>query len=50
MAQSDLPTVIVNVFPGGFNWGVYVGQSKGFFAEARHRRSKFRARRIPSPR
>ena len=34
MAQRDLPTVIVNVFPGGFNWGVYVGQDKGFFAEA----------------
>ncbi len=33
MNRSDLPTVTVNVFPGGFNWGVYVGQSKGFFAE-----------------
>jgi ABC-type nitrate/sulfonate/bicarbonate transport system substrate-binding protein len=31
---SDLPLVSVNVFPGGFNWGVYVGQDKGFFAEA----------------
>jgi ABC-type nitrate/sulfonate/bicarbonate transport system substrate-binding protein len=30
---SDLPVVPVNVFPGGFNWGVYVGQDKGFFAE-----------------
>jgi ABC-type nitrate/sulfonate/bicarbonate transport system substrate-binding protein len=29
---SDLPVVTVNVFPGGFNWGVYVGQDKGFFA------------------
>ena len=25
--------VSVNVFPGGFNWGVYVGQDKGFFAD-----------------
>jgi ABC-type nitrate/sulfonate/bicarbonate transport system substrate-binding protein len=33
MANSDLPLLTVNVFPGGFNWGVYVGQSKGFFAE-----------------
>ena len=33
--KSDLPIVTVNVFPGGFNWGVYVGQSKGFFAEHR---------------
>src|ERR1700759_1990783 len=31
--NSDLSTVTVNVFPGGFNWGVYVGQDKGFFAE-----------------
>ena len=34
MAQRDLPVVTVNVFPGGFNWGVYVGQDKGFFAES----------------
>jgi ABC-type nitrate/sulfonate/bicarbonate transport system substrate-binding protein len=34
MAQRDLPLLTVNVFPGGFNWGVYVGQDKGFFAEA----------------
>jgi ABC-type nitrate/sulfonate/bicarbonate transport system substrate-binding protein len=34
MAERDLPTVTVNVFPGGFNWGVYVGQDKGFFADA----------------
>ena len=26
------PKITVNVFPGGFNWGVYVGQDKGFFA------------------
>lgn len=32
--SSDLPVVTVNVFPGGFNWGVYVGQDKGFFTEA----------------
>jgi ABC-type nitrate/sulfonate/bicarbonate transport system substrate-binding protein len=25
------PTVTVNVFPGGFNWPIYVGQDKGFF-------------------
>jgi len=30
--SSDLPVVTVNVFPGGFNWGLYVGQDKGFFA------------------
>jgi ABC-type nitrate/sulfonate/bicarbonate transport system substrate-binding protein len=30
---SDLPVVTVNVFPGGFNWGLYVGQDKGFFAQ-----------------
>jgi ABC-type nitrate/sulfonate/bicarbonate transport system substrate-binding protein len=29
---GDLPVVIVNVFPGGFNWGLYVGQDKGLFA------------------
>jgi ABC-type nitrate/sulfonate/bicarbonate transport system substrate-binding protein len=29
---NDLPVVTVNVFPGGFNWGLYVGQDKGFFA------------------
>jgi ABC-type nitrate/sulfonate/bicarbonate transport system substrate-binding protein len=32
--MKNLPIVSVNVFPGGFNWGVYVGQNKGFFAEA----------------
>jgi ABC-type nitrate/sulfonate/bicarbonate transport system substrate-binding protein len=26
-----LPKVTVSVFPGGFNWGIYVGQDKGFF-------------------
>jgi ABC-type nitrate/sulfonate/bicarbonate transport system substrate-binding protein len=31
---DDLPVVTVNVFPGGFNWGVYVGQDKGFFTES----------------
>src|SRR6202050_4016830 len=30
---QDLSVVRVNVFPGGFNWGVYVGQGKGFFAD-----------------
>jgi len=32
--KADFPVVTVNVFPGGFNWGVYVAQDKGFFAEA----------------
>ncbi|MGA8899841.1 ABC transporter substrate-binding protein [Bradyrhizobium sp.] len=31
---KELPAVRVNVFPGGFNWGVYVGQDKGFFTDA----------------
>jgi ABC-type nitrate/sulfonate/bicarbonate transport system substrate-binding protein len=31
--RSSLPDVKVNVFPGGFNWGVYVGIDQGFFAE-----------------
>jgi ABC-type nitrate/sulfonate/bicarbonate transport system substrate-binding protein len=30
--QSDLSHVRVNVFPGGFNWGLYIGIDKGFFA------------------
>ena len=34
MTLSDLSLLTVNVFPGGFNWGVYVGQDKGFFADA----------------
>ncbi len=29
----DMPTVKVNVFPGGFNWGLYAGIDKGFFAD-----------------
>src|SRR5579864_527791 len=33
MTRAKLPVVSVNVFPGGFNWGVYVAQDKGFFAE-----------------
>jgi ABC-type nitrate/sulfonate/bicarbonate transport system substrate-binding protein len=33
MATKNLPVVTVNVFPGGFNWGVYVGQTQGFFCE-----------------
>jgi ABC-type nitrate/sulfonate/bicarbonate transport system substrate-binding protein len=32
--KADFPVITVNVFPGGFNWGVYVGRDKGFFAEA----------------
>jgi ABC-type nitrate/sulfonate/bicarbonate transport system substrate-binding protein len=31
---KNLPFVTVNVFPGGFNWGVHVGQDKGFFKQA----------------
>jgi len=34
MSTRELPVVTVNVFPGGFNWGVYAGQDKGFFADA----------------
>ena len=30
---GDQPVLTVNVFPGGFNWGLYVGRDKGFFAE-----------------
>jgi ABC-type nitrate/sulfonate/bicarbonate transport system substrate-binding protein len=30
---DHLPAVRVNVFPGGFNWGLYAGQDKGFFAK-----------------
>jgi ABC-type nitrate/sulfonate/bicarbonate transport system substrate-binding protein len=31
--ESDLPIITVNVFPGGFNWGLYAGQDKGLFAQ-----------------
>src|SRR5262249_342738 len=31
-ARGDLPGVKVNVFPGGFNWGLYAGIDNGFFA------------------
>lgn len=27
-----LPVITVNVFPGGFNWPIFVGQDKDFFA------------------
>ena len=30
---AKLTTVTVSVFPGGFNWGIYVGQEIGFFKE-----------------
>lgn len=30
--QAHLPEVRVNVFPGGFNWGLYAGIDRGFFA------------------
>jgi ABC-type nitrate/sulfonate/bicarbonate transport system substrate-binding protein len=30
--RDGLSGVRVNVFPGGFNWGVYIGIDKGFFA------------------
>ena len=29
----DMAAVKVNVFPGGFNWGLYTGIDKGFFAD-----------------
>lgn len=29
--MSELPQLTVNVFPGGFNWGLYVGIDQGFF-------------------
>jgi ABC-type nitrate/sulfonate/bicarbonate transport system substrate-binding protein len=32
MSRSSLPELTVNVFPGGFNWGLYAGIDKGFFA------------------
>src|ERR1700730_5456659 len=32
-AEDRLPVVTVNVFPGGFNWGLYVGRDRGFFAK-----------------
>lgn len=31
-ATSSLPQLKVNVFPGGFNWGLYVGIDQGLFA------------------
>ncbi len=31
--QPAAPVVRVSVFPGGFNWGLYVGVDKGFFAK-----------------
>ena len=32
MMTQDHSVVTVNVFPGGFNWPIFVGQDKGFFA------------------
>lgn len=29
--KGDVVNLRVNVFPGGFNWPIYVGQDKGFF-------------------
>lgn len=29
--MTGKPIVTINVFPGGFNWPIYVGQDKGFF-------------------
>jgi len=46
---GDRPVLTVNVFPGGFNWGLYVGRDKGFFAD--HGIAvEVQARPIPSPR
>ncbi len=34
MAQTAPPQVLrVNIFPGGFNWPIWVAQDKGFFAK-----------------
>jgi len=30
--EGDRSVLSVSVFPGGFNWGLYVGADKGFFA------------------
>ena len=30
--NNDLTPIRVNVFPGGFNWGLYVGIDTGLFA------------------
>src|SRR6266705_5030826 len=30
-AAAQVSEVAVNVFPGGFNWGIYVAQDKGLF-------------------
>src|ERR1700761_5056425 len=30
---SQTKKIIVNVFPGGFNWPIFVGLSKGFFTD-----------------
>src|SRR5438445_13666392 len=30
-AGAQVSEVAVNVFPGGFNWGIYVAQDKGLF-------------------
>lgn len=32
MSGEHLSNVSVNVFPGGFNWALYVGEDKGIFA------------------
>ncbi len=32
-SHGGLPRVTVNVFPGGFNWALYVGRDKGLFAQ-----------------
>jgi ABC-type nitrate/sulfonate/bicarbonate transport system substrate-binding protein len=33
LATDLLRKLVVNVFPGGFNWPSFVGQEKGFFAQ-----------------
>jgi ABC-type nitrate/sulfonate/bicarbonate transport system substrate-binding protein len=34
LAHAQVPSeVSVNVFPGGFNWGIYVAQEKGLFEQ-----------------
>src|SRR4029077_5797220 len=32
-APEPISRIIVNIFPGGFNWASFVAQAKGFFAK-----------------
>ena len=33
VSRTNLIPLRVNVFPGGFNWGLYVGIDRGFFRD-----------------